>query len=316
MKILISGGAGFIGSNLINDLLKEGHEIFCVDNFYTGSKSNIAQHLGNPKFHLIIADISKPFSFHTRLDQIFNLACPASPPHYQLDPIHTVKTNVIGTLQLLELAKESGARFLQASTSEVYGDPHVHPQVETYWGNVNPVGPRSCYDEGKRCAETICTDFATQERVDVRIIRIFNTYGPNMALNDGRVVSNFIIQALKNEPITMFGDGKQTRSFQFVSDLISGMKAVMNGSYTKPVNIGNPVEFSMIELAELIGKLLDKKIDIKFMDLPKDDPKQRRPNIELAKSLYNWEPVINLETGIRMTVPYFAKELQKLKQII
>lgn len=307
-RILVSGGAGFLGSHLINDLIQD-NEIFCVDNFYTGSKSNILQHLDNPKFHLITADISKPFSFHTRLDQIFNLACPASPPHYQLDPIHTVKTNVIGTLQLLELAKESGARFLQASTSEVYGDPHIHPQVESYWGNVNPVGPRSCYDEGKRCAETICTDFSTHERVDVRIMRIFNTYGPNMALNDGRVVSNFIVQALKGEPITIYGDGKQTRSFQYVSDLISGMKFVMNGDYNKPVNIGNPIEFSMIELAELIGKSIGKKLNIIHHDLPKDDPKQRKPNIDLAKSLYGWEPKVNLEEGLRKTIPYFAKEL-------
>lgn len=304
-KILIAGGAGFIGNTLCEKLLNDGNEVFCLDNFYTSSKSNISRLLSRDDFHLIECDITRPIPFYTNFNEIYNLACPASPVHYQSDPVHTIKTNVIGTLNLLEIAKESHATFLQASTSEIYGDPIVHPQVESYWGNVNPVGNRACYDEGKRCAETLCTDFARQENMKVCIIRIFNTYGPRMHPNDGRVVSNLITQALKGNDLTIYGNGKQTRSFQYVTDLINGMTTVMNKKYAGPVNLGNTDEFTMLELAELIRELTDSKSKIVFCPLPNDDPRQRRPDISLAKRDLNWEPKIKLAEGLTYTIDYF-----------
>ncbi len=304
-KILVAGGVGFVGSHLCEKLIKDGHDIYCMDNYYTSSKSNVSHLLSNPNFHLIECDITRSIPFYTNFDEIYNLACPASPIHYQKDPVHTIKTNVIGTLNLLELAKESHATFLQASTSEIYGDPIVHPQVESYWGNVNPVGPRSCYDEGKRCAETLCTDFARQEGVKVCIIRIFNTYGPKMHPNDGRVVSNLIIQALKGEDLTIYGDGLQTRSFQYVTDLIRGMTTVMEKKYAGPVNLGNPDEFTMIELAKMICELTGSISKIIFQPLPKDDPRQRRPDISLAKRDLDWEPRVKLIDGLIQTIDYF-----------
>lgn len=307
MKILVTGGAGFLGSHLCSKLLSEGHEVFCLDNFYTGSNSNIKDLRDNKNFHLSVADISKPINFCSRLDQIYNLACPASPPHYQRDPVHTVKTNVIGTLQMLELAKETGAKLLQASTSEVYGDPVEHPQPESYWGNVNPIGLRSCYDEGKRVAETLCSDFKRQYKVDTKIVRIFNTYGPNMDVNDGRVVSNFIIQALRNIDITMYGDGKQSRSFQYVDDLINGMTLLMNSEHSGPYNIGNPDEYTMFELAQIIIGITGSKSKIIWSDLPKDDPKRRKPNIENAMKDLGWMPKTDLIEGLKKTIVYFNK---------
>ncbi len=304
-KILIAGGAGFLGSHLCTKLVKDNHDVYCMDNFYTSSKYNVMPLLPCNNFHLIECDITRSIPFYTNFDEIYNLACPASPIHYQRDPVHTIKTNVIGTLNLLELAKESHATFLQASTSEIYGDPIVHPQVESYWGNVNPVGPRSCYDEGKRCAETLCTDFARQEGMKVCIIRIFNTYGPNMHPNDGRVVSNLIIQALKGNDLTIYGDGTQTRSFQYVTDLIDGMTTVMNKKYPGPVNLGNPDEFTMLELAKMICDLTGSKSKIVFQPLPKDDPRQRRPNISLAKRDLGWEPKVKLIDGLKDTIEYF-----------
>jgi len=313
-RILVAGGAGFLGSHLCKKLLQNNNEVICVDNFYTGNKNNIIDLLNNPKFELIRHDIT--FPLFIEIDEIYNLACPASPIHYQRDPVQTVKTSVHGSINLLGLAKRTKAKILLASTSEVYGDPNIHPQKEDYWGNVNTVGPRSCYDESKRCAETLFYAYHIQNNVDTKITRTFNTYGPNMALNDGRVVSNFIVQALNNQPITIYGEGKQTRSFQYVDDMIDGFIKMMNSNNHGPINIGNPNEFTIIELAELIIKLTNSNSKLIFEQLPQDDPKQRCPDISLAKKLLNWEPVINLETGIRMTVPYFAKELQKLKQII
>ncbi|MBP8758531.1 MAG: SDR family oxidoreductase [Parabacteroides sp.] len=305
-QILVTGGAGFIGSHLCARLLEEGNYVICLDNYFTGSVNNILHLEKNPYFELVRHDITSPYS--AEIDEIYNLACPASPVYYQVDPIQTVKTSVMGAINMLGLAKRKKAKILQASTSEVYGDPFEHPQTESYWGNVNPIGPRSCYDEGKRCAETLFMDYHRQNDVRVKIIRIFNTYGPCMSPNDGRVVSNFIVQALQNKDITIYGDGTQTRSFQYVDDLIEGMVRMMNtgDDFTGPVNIGNPGEFSMLELAELIIKLTGTKSKIVFRPLPGDDPKQRKPDISLAKEkLGGWEPNIALEDGLKETIKYF-----------
>lgn len=304
-QILVTGGAGFIGSHLCERLLNEGNNVLCMDNYFTGRKQNIIHLLNNPYFELVRHDITLPY--FAEVDEIYNLACPASPIHYQLDPVSTVKTSVIGAIHMLGLAKRVRARILQASTSEVYGDPVVHPQEEGYWGNVNPIGLRSCYDEGKRCAETLFMDYYRQNNVDIKIIRIFNTYGPRMRPDDGRVVSNFIMQALKNEDITIYGDGMQTRSFQYVNDLIEGMVRMMaSKDFTGPVNIGNPGEFTMLELAEKVIKLTGSKSKIVYMPLPADDPKQRKPDIALAKEKLNgWEPHIPLEEGLKETIKYF-----------
>ena len=306
-KILVTGGSGFIGSHLCERLLNEGNEVICMDNYFTGTKQNIAHLLGNPYFEAVRHDVC--FPYYIEVDEIYNLACPASPIHYQFDAIQTVKTSVSGAINMLGLAKRVKAKILQASTSEVYGDPVVHPQVESYWGNVNPIGLRSCYDEGKRCAETLFMDYHRMNGVKIKIIRIFNTYGPRMHPNDGRVVSNFIIQALRNEDITIFGDGKQTRSFQYVDDLVEGMIRMMNtGNFvTGPVNIGNPNEFTMIELAQKVIELTGSKSKLIFMPLPSDDPKQRKPNIELAKLLLDWEPKVQLQEGLLKTIDYFRE---------
>jgi UDP-glucuronate decarboxylase len=304
-RILVTGGAGFIGSHLCTRLLSENNEVICLDNYFTGAKSNIVGLLRNPKFELVRHDIINPYNIE--VDEIYNLACPASPVHYQYNPIKTIKTSVVGAINMLGLAKRLNAKVLQASTSEVYGDPHVHPQEEHYWGNVNPIGVRSCYDEGKRCAETLFMDYHRQNKVRIKIIRIFNTYGPNMNPNDGRVVSNFIVQALKGEDITIYGDGSQTRSFQYVDDLVEGMIRTMNtdDSFTGPVNLGNPDEFSMLELAEKVIALTKSKSKITYMPLPADDPKQRQPNISLAKEKLNWSPKIKLNEGLIKTIEYF-----------
>ncbi|KIA85282.1 NAD-dependent dehydratase [Flavobacterium sp. AED] len=309
-KILVTGGAGFVGSHLCKRLLDEGNEVICLDNYFTGNKNNILELLNNPFFELVRHDITEPY--FAEVDEIYNLACPASPVHYQYNPIKTIKTSVMGAINVLGLAKRVGAKVLQASTSEVYGDPHVHPQTESYWGNVNPIGLRSCYDEGKRCAETLFMDYHLQNGVAIKIIRIFNTYGPNMNPNDGRVVSNFIVQALKGEDITIFGDGTQTRSFQYVDDLVEGMIRMMNSdkSFLGPVNLGNPNEFTMLELAEKVVKLTGSSSKIIFMPLPQDDPKQRQPDISLAKQkLNNWEPNIQLEEGLVKAIEYFKNIL-------
>lgn len=305
-RILVTGGAGFVGSHLCKRLLQEGNEVICLDNFFTGNKNNIIELLKFPLFELVRHDITE--SYFAEVDEIYNLACPASPVHYQYNPIKTIKTSVMGAINVLGLAKRVKAKVLQASTSEVYGDPHIHPQPESYWGNVNPIGIRSCYDEGKRCAETLFMDYHIQNDVSIKIIRIFNTYGPNMNPNDGRVVSNFIVQALKGEDITIFGDGMQTRSFQYVDDLVEGMIRMMNSdkSFLGPVNLGNPNEFTMLELAEKVIQLTGSTSKIIFMPLPQDDPKQRQPDITLAKQkLNNWEPSIQLEKGLVNTISYF-----------
>ena len=304
-QILVTGGAGFIGSHLCERLLKDGNNVICMDNYFTGLKQNIVHLLDNPYFELVRHDVT--FPYYVEVDEIYNLACPASPIHYQFDPVSTTKTSVIGAINMLGLAKRTKARILQASTSEVYGDPIVHPQEESYWGNVNPIGLRSCYDEGKRCAETLFMDYHRQNKVDVKIIRIFNTYGPRMRPDDGRVVSNFIMQALKGEDITIYGDGKQTRSFQYVDDLVEGMIRMMaSENFTGPVNLGNPREFTMLELAELVLKMTNSKSKIIFTPLPSDDPKQRKPDITLAKEkLTGWEPKIRLEEGLIDTIKYF-----------
>jgi len=305
-RILVSGGAGFIGSHLCEKLLKEGNEVLCLDNFFTGDKSNVVHLLNDPYFELIRHDVTEPFL--AEVDQIYNLACPASPVHYQYNAIKTIKTSVMGAIHMLGLAKRVHARILQASTSEIYGNPTIHPQEESYWGNVNPIGIRSCYDEGKRCAETLFMDYHRQHRVDIKIVRIFNTYGPRMHPQDGRVVSNFIVQALRGEDITIYGDGTQTRSFQYVDDLIDGMVKMMESEdFIGPVNIGNPHEFTMLQLAEKVIELTDSKSNIKFMPLPLDDPKQRQPNIELAKQELGWTPKVQLEEGLRNTIDYFRK---------
>ncbi|MBB4036268.1 UDP-glucuronate decarboxylase [Dysgonomonas hofstadii] len=304
-KILVTGGAGFIGSHLCERLLNEGNEVLCLDNYFTGSKENVVHLLNNSYFELIRHDVVHPF--HVDVDEIYNLACPASPVHYQYNAIKTIKTSVMGAINMLGLAKRVKATILQASTSEVYGDPHMHPQPESYWGNVNPIGIRSCYDEGKRCAETLFMDYHRQNGVKIKIVRIFNTYGPRMNPEDGRVVSNFIVQALKGEDITIYGDGTQTRSFQYVDDLVEAMIRMMatDDSFTGPVNTGNPGEFTMIELANLVLELTGSKSKLIFMPLPSDDPRQRRPDITLAKKELGWEPKIQLRDGLMKTIEYF-----------
>lgn len=305
-RILVTGGAGFVGSHLCERLLREGNDVICLDNFFTGSKKNIVHLLDNPYFELVRHDVTHPY--FAEVDEIYNLACPASPVHYQHNPIKTIKTSVLGAVNMLGLAKRIGAKILQASTSEVYGDPEVHPQTEDYWGHVNPIGIRSCYDEGKRCAETLFMDYHKSNGVAIKIIRIFNTYGPNMNPDDGRVVSNFIMQALQGQDITIFGDGLQTRSFQYVDDLVEGMIRMMHSDpeFLGPVNLGNPNEFTMLELAETIIKLTGSSSKLIFMPLPQDDPKQRQPDISLAKAkLNNWEPNIQLESGLTKTIAYF-----------
>ena len=304
-RILVTGGAGFLGSHLCEKLLLEGNEVICIDNFFTGKKDNIIHLLDNPYFELVRHDVTS--AYYAEVDQIYNLACPASPVHYQYNPIKTIKTSVMGAINMLGLAKRVKARILQASTSEIYGDPEVHPQKEDYWGNVNPIGLRSCYDEGKRCAETLFMDYHNQNKVDIKIMRIFNTYGPRMDTNDGRVVSNFIVQALKGEDITVYGDGGQTRSFCYVDDSIEGMSRLMNSrdGFIGPVNIGNPNEFTIKELAEIVISLVGSKSKLVFNDLPKDDPMQRQPVIDLAKKELGWEPTIQLKEGLKNTITYF-----------
>jgi UDP-glucuronate decarboxylase len=306
--ILVTGGAGFIGSHLCEALLKQGHYVICLDNFFTGRKENIKHLMDFDNFELIRHDIIDPIKLE--VDEIYNLACPASPVHYQYNPIKTIKTSILGTMNMLGLAKRVKAKILQASTSEVYGDPLVHPQPESYRGNVNPIGPRACYDEGKRAAETLCFDYHRQHKVDIRVVRIFNTYGPNMQINDGRVVSNFIVQALKNEDITVYGDGKQTRSFCYVSDLVRGMIDFMNQEqHLGPINLGNDGEFTILELAEKVIQLTHSKSKITFKPLPEDDPLQRKPDLSLARKLINYEPKIKLEEGLIKTIEYFKKRL-------
>lgn len=305
-QILVTGGAGFIGSHLCARLLNEGNDVICLDNYFTGTKNNVLPLIGHPHFELVRHDVTIPYN--AEVDEIYNLACPASPVYYQLDPIQTVKTSVMGAINMLGLAKRTDAKILQASTSEVYGDPIVHPQIESYWGNVNPVGPRSCYDEGKRCAETLFMDYHRQNELRVKIVRIFNTYGPNMSLDDGRVVSNFIMQSIKNKDITIYGDGTQTRSFQYIDDLIEGLIRMMNTSddIVGPVNIGNPGEFSMLELAHIIIRLTGSSSKIVHKPLPGDDPRQRKPNISMAREVLDgWEPQICLEEGLMKTIKYF-----------
>ena len=304
-RILESGGAGFIGSHLCTRLVNEGHDVICLDNFFTGSKDNIKHLMGNHHFEVVRHDVTYPYS--AEVDEIYNLACPASPIHYQHDPIQTAKTSVMGAINMLGLAMRLDAKILQASTSEVYGDPIIHPQPESYWGNVNPVGYRSCYDEGKRCAETLFMDYYRQNQTRIKIIRIFNTYGPRMLPNDGRVVSNFIIQALNNEDITIYGDGKQTRSFQYIDDLIEGMVRMMDteDDFTGPVNLGNPNEFPVLELAERVIRMTGSTSKIVFKPLPTDDPKQRQPDIKLAKEKLGWQPTVELEDGLKRMIEYF-----------
>ncbi len=309
-RILVTGGAGFIGSHLCRRLLNEGNDVICLDNFFTGCKENIRPLIGNDHFELVRHDVINPY--YAEVDEVYNLACPASPIHYQYNPIKTIKTSVMGAINMLGLAKEVRAKILQASTSEVYGDPYIHPQIESYWGNVNPIGIRSCYDEGKRCAETLFMDYHRQNDVRVKIVRIFNTYGPNMHPQDGRVVSNFIMQALRGEDITIYGDGMQTRSFQYVDDLIEGMMRMMqtDDDFTGPVNIGNPGEFTMLELAEMVLRLTGSHSRIVFRPLPADDPHQRQPNIELAREkLGGWQPTVSLEDGLTRTIAYFRNLL-------
>jgi UDP-glucuronate decarboxylase len=308
-RVLVTGGAGFLGSHLCEALLRKGHEVLCVDNFFTGTKKNIVSFLENPYFEFLRHDIT--FPLFVEVDEIYNLACPASPFYYQTDPVQTIKANVHGTINMLGLAKRLKARILQASTSEVYGDPSVHPQVESYWGNVNPIGVRSCYDEGKRCAETLFFDYHRQHRVRIKVVRIFNTYGPKMQANDGRVVSNFIVQALKNQDITIYGDGSQTRAFCYVDDMIRGLISMMESGddFVGPVNIGNTEEYTMMDLAKKILELTKSKSKLIFNPLPKDDPKQRLPNIELAKSKLNWTPSTSVEIGLQKTIAYFRDTL-------
>ena len=309
-KILITGGAGFLGSHLAEQLHNAGHDVLVVDNFFTGTKQNLAHLMSNPNLEIMRHDVT--FPLYVEVNQIYNLACPASPVHYQFDPVQTTKTSVHGAINMLGLAKRTRARILQASTSEVYGDPEVHPQPEEYWGRVNPIGIRSCYDEGKRCAETLFFDYHRQHQTDIKVVRIFNTYGPRMHPNDGRVVSNFIVQALQGNHITIYGDGSQTRSFCYVDDLIDAMIKMMatDRSFTGPVNIGNPGEFTMLELAELVLRLSGSKSKLVYQALPSDDPKQRQPNIELAKQKLGWEPKVRLEDGLKETIAYFKKLLK------
>jgi UDP-glucuronate decarboxylase len=310
-RILVTGGAGFIGSHLCERLLAQGHEVLCVDNFYTGTRRNVMRLLDDPNFELMRHDVT--FPLFVEVDEIYNLACPASPIHYQYDPVQTTKTSVHGAINMLGLAKRRRAKIFQASTSEVYGDPTVHPQVEEYWGNVNPIGFRSCYDEGKRCAETLFFDYHRQHRLRIKVARIFNTYGPRMHPNDGRVVSNFVVQALKGEPITLYGDGEQTRSFCFVDDLVEGFLRLMDtgDEVTGPINLGNPGEFTMKQLAETVLELTGSKSKIEHRPLPQDDPRQRQPDISKAKALLGWQPTIQLEEGVRRTIAYFDELLKE-----
>jgi UDP-glucuronate decarboxylase len=309
MRVLVTGGAGFLGSHLCDRLINAGHDVLCVDNYYSGSKRNVEHLLSHPRFELMRHDVT--FPLYVEVDQIYNLACPASPVFYQRDPVQTTKTSVHGAINMLGLAKRVGARILQASTSEVYGDPEVHPQPEGYWGRVNPVGIRSCYDEGKRCAETLFFDYHRQHQLEIKVVRIFNTYGPRMSPDDGRVVSNFIVQALRNQDITIYGDGQQTRSFCYADDLLDAMMAMMAtpADFTGPVNIGNPGEFTMLELAKQVLRLTGSRSKLSFAPLPGDDPKQRRPDITLAKSVLNWEPKVALEEGLGRTIDYFRRAL-------
>jgi UDP-glucuronate decarboxylase len=307
MRILVTGGAGFIGSHLIDRLMEQGHEVICLDNFYTGARRNIVKWLGNPYFELIRHDITEPIRLE--VDQIYHLACPASPIHYQYNPVKTIKTNVLGTMYMLGLAKRVKARFLLASTSEVYGDPDVHPQTEEYRGNVNCIGPRSCYDEGKRVAETLAFEYYREHKVDIRVARIFNTYGPRMLENDGRVVSNFVVQALRGEPLTVYGQGSQTRSFCYVSDLVEGLMRLMNGDFIGPVNIGNPDEYTILELAQVIQGMINPDAELVYKPLPEDDPKQRQPDITRAKTYLDWSPTIPLREGLKMTIEDFRSRL-------
>src|SRR3989344_5667508 len=310
-RVLVTGGAGFLGSHLCERLIADGHDVLCVDNFFTGAKDNISHLIGNPHFELLRHDVT--FPLYVEVDEIYNLACPASPIHYQFDPVQTTKTSVHGSINILGLAKRVKAKILQASTSEVYGDPVIHPQPETYWGNVNPIGPRACYDEGKRCAETLFFDYHRQHGLKIKVARIFNTYGPRMHPNDGRVVSNFIVQALKGENITIYGDGNQTRSFCYVDDLIDGLIKLMStpDEFTGPVNLGNPVEVSFLRLAQKIIELISSKSKLVFKTLPADDPKQRQPDIALAKEKLNWEPKILLGEGLVKTIEYFKEVLKR-----
>ncbi len=307
MKILVTGGAGFLGSHLCDRLIEQGHDVLCVDNYFTAQRSTIKHLLPHPHFEMLRHDVC--FPLYVEVEQIYNLACPASPVHYQFDPVQTTKTSVHGAINMLGLAKRTKARLLQASTSEVYGDPEIHPQTEDYWGRVNPIGLRACYDEGKRCAETLCFDYHRQHNVDVKVIRIFNTYGPRMHPNDGRVVSNFIVQALRGEPITIYGDGQQTRSFCYVDDLIRGMMAMMETreGVAGPINIGNPHEYTMLELAETVLRLTGSASTLIHKPLPSDDPKQRCPDITRAKNELNWQPTVTLEDGLRETIAYFKQ---------
>jgi UDP-glucuronate decarboxylase len=309
-KILVTGGAGFIGSHLCKKLLDEGNDVLCLDNYFTGTKENISGLFKSPYFEVIRHDVC--FPLYVEVDEIYNLACPASPIHYQHDPVQTTKTSVHGAINMLGLAKRINARILQASTSEIYGDPETHPQEENYWGNVNPIGPRSCYDEGKRCAETLFFDYHRQHNLDIKVVRIFNTYGPNMHPNDGRVVSNFIVQALTNQDITVYGNGDQTRSFCYIDDLISGIFKMMSSEekFIGPVNLGNPVEFKIIDLAKTIIKLTNSKSNIVNKELPTDDPIRRKPNISLAKNVLDWEPSFNLEEGLKLTIDYFKSQIK------
>jgi UDP-glucuronate decarboxylase len=312
MRVLVTGGAGFIGSHLCERLLNEGHEVICLDNFFTGRKENIYHLMNNPRFEVIRHDVVQPILLE--VDQIYNLACPASPVHYQYNPVKTVKTNVMGTINMLGLAKRVRARILQASTSEVYGDPQVHPQTEDYWGNVNPIGVRSCYDEGKRVAETLMMDYHRQNKVDTRIARIFNTYGPRMLENDGRVVSNFIVQALRGEELTVYGSGAQTRSFCYVDDLVEGLIRLMNTEAEDihlPVNLGNPGEFTIRELAEEVARLCGREVRVRYCPLPQDDPRQRRPDITRAERLLGWRPTVPLREGLQKTIAYFAERIDR-----
>jgi UDP-glucuronate decarboxylase len=313
VQILVTGGAGFIGSHLCERLVEQGHHVICLDNLFTGRRANIRHLESRPGFRFVEHDVCEPLLVD--VDRIFNLACPASPIHYQLNPMKTVQTNVMGTLNMLEIARRMGARILQASTSEVYGDPAIHPQVESYWGNVNPVGPRACYDEGKRVAETLMSDYHRQAEVEIRIARIFNTYGPRMAENDGRVVSNFVLQALRGQPITLYGSGEQTRSFCHVDDLVEGLLRLMDAEgITDPVNLGNPGEFTMRQLAEMVCRLTGSQSSIVTLPLPQDDPVRRRPDISRAKALLGWEPVIPLEQGLQRTIADFTARLEARSQ--
>ena len=312
MRILVTGGAGFLGSHLSEKLVRQGHDVICLDNFYTGSKANVAHLIDLPNFELLRHDVT--FPLYIEVDQIYNLACPASPVHYQRDPVQTTKTNVHGAINMLGLAKRTGARILQASTSEVYGDPEIHPQEESYWGRVNPIGIRSCYDEGKRCAETLFFDYWRQHHLEIKVVRIFNTYGPRMHPNDGRVVSNFIVQALNGDEITIYGDGKQTRSFCFVDDLVDGLIDFMNSEkeITGPMNLGNSGEFTILELAEQVIQMTNSTSKIVWKELPQDDPRQRKPDISLANKFIGWAPKTNLEDGLKETINYFKKTLAKV----